>query len=100
MNRIDGNQLSQLQSQTRKAETAQKTGASATASTEADATQAQSGDSVRISDAGRQLSQLEKSMDTKAFNEQKVSLIKQSVESGTYKPDAMSIARKMLAYDQ
>lgn len=99
MNRIDGNQLSQLQSQAKKADTtAKKVDSSNKAQTEV-ATSGPAADSVQISDAGRQLSELEKSMDTSAFNAQKVALIKQAVDDGTYKPDAQVIAQKMLNMD-
>ena len=57
--------------------------------------------SVQISSAGRQLNQLEKEMvDTKAFQEEKVNLIKQAIDDGTYKPNPAAIAKKMAAFDQ
>lgn len=101
MNRIDGNQLSQLQSQQKKAEHAQKGAISSPTAqpTATNAKEAPTSDSVEISAAGRQLQELEKSMDTQAFNEQRVSLIKQAVDDGTYKPDPMSIAQKMVEMD-
>lgn len=101
MNRIDGNQMSQLQSQAKKSNDAQKSASASTASPSASKPEGSSTapESVNISSAGRQLQELEQSMDTQAFDEQKVSLIKQAVDDGTYKPNAMNIAQKMVQMD-
>lgn len=101
MTRIDGNQLSQLQSQAKKSDTAQKSSATGAAAKDGQATAgtAASEDSVKISAEARQLNELEKSLDTQSFNKEKVSLIKQAVDDGTYKPNSMAIAQKMIDLD-
>lgn len=99
MNRIDGNQLSQLQSQAKKANAPAISQAATTKTNTESGVAATASDSVQISDAGRQLNELEKTMDTSAFNKQKVDLVKQAVDDGTYKPNAMNIANTMLSMD-
>jgi len=102
MNRIDSHQLNQLHSQQSKSDKAaksQSTGQTTAAPGAPAADTSQSSESVHISDTGRQLQALEQNLDTKAFNKEKVSLIKQAIDDGTYKPNAASIASKMLQFD-
>jgi len=54
---------------------------------------------VQISDTGRQLNEMEKTLDTRAFDQEKISVIKQAIADDTYKPDARSIAQKMFDFD-
>ena len=100
MNRIDSNQLNQLQAQAKKTNNTQKTatdGSQSSANTENAA--AASSDTVQISDTGRQLNEMEKSIDVQAFDQERVSAVKQSIQDGSYQPDAMSIAEKMVDFD-
>ncbi len=101
MNRIDNNQLHQLQSQTKKTGNTPKTPAAdadATGASPAEAAPA-SGDTVQISDTGRQLNEMEKSMESQSFNQEAVSRVKQAVDSKTYSYDYTSIAQKMVDFD-
>ena len=99
MNRIDSNQLNQLQAQAKKTNNTQKTdtdGSQSSANTESTAA---SSDTVQISDTGRQLNEMEKSMDVQAFDQERVSAVRQSIQDGTYEADTMSIAEKMVNFD-
>jgi len=102
MNRIDGSQTSQLQSQRKQADAVkvnnapglnvQKGGEDASATTQG---------GVTISAAGRQLNELEQSMTDKLqFDRKKVELVKQAIDDGTYKPNVGAIARNMLDFEQ
>ena len=99
MNKIDGNQLSQLQSQTKKTQNGAATKATTTQASGTEQAPATT-DTVNISDTARQLSAMEHSMESQVFNQEKVSLIKQAVDDGTYKPNPQAIAQSMVRFDQ
>jgi|GEM_PF-1307958 len=105
MNRIDGNGFNPMQSQQRnqgKVNQAYQSDDTKAPPKSAPKEQSLNNTSeVNISSAGRQLNQLEQEMsDTKAFNQEKVNLIKQAVDDGTYKPDTQAIAQKMVNFER
>lgn len=99
MNRIDNNQLNQLQAQTKKTSNTPKTPADGTMTTSNETASAASTDTVQISDTGRQLNEMEKTMDVRSFDQARVSAVKQSIQDGSYQANAMSIAEKMINFD-
>ena len=62
MNRIDSNQLNQLQAQAKKTNNTQKTATDGSQSSANTESAAASSDTVQISDTGRQLNEMEKSI--------------------------------------
>ncbi|HBF08388.1 MAG TPA: flagellar biosynthesis anti-sigma factor FlgM [Gammaproteobacteria bacterium] len=99
MNRIDSNQLNQLQAQAKKTNNTQKTATDGSQSSANTESAAASSDTVQISDTGRQLNEMEKSIDIQAFDQERVSAVRQSIQDGTYEADTMSIAEKMVNFD-
>ncbi len=99
MNRIDSNQLNQLQAQAKKTNNTQKTATDGSQSSANTESAAASSDTVQISDTGRQLNAMEKSIDIQAFDQERVSAVRQSIQDGTYEADTMSIAEKMVNFD-
>jgi len=99
MNRIDSNQLNQLQAQAKKTNNTQKTATDGSQSSASTESAAASSDTVQISDTGRQLNEMEKSIDIQAFDQERVSAVRQSIQDGTYEADTMSIAEKMVNFD-
>ena len=99
MNRIDSNQLNQLQAQAKKTNNTQKTATDGSQSSANTESAAASSDTVQISDTGRQLNEMEKSIDIQAFDQERVSAVRQSIQDGTYEADTMSIEEKMVNFD-
>ena len=61
------------------------------------------GDTVKISQAGKQLSQLESSLQKDASidakHQEKVARLKVDIESGAYSPNAQAIARNIVSFE-